>query len=216
VQGTGTPTVAAVVSSTGTLPASETTGALVVGDVVFGVLAIEGNVALTFDTDTLNGNWSTAQNTVANTGTGNTSVRAASQWKEVSGTGAQTWDVSAASQDRASGTVVVREAAAAVTGTADGTWGAWSATVAGLRTVLGVAAGVWGAWTATATEPPTILCPPLTVATIDDGQTGVATIDNGTALATPIDNGAAGVATIDDGTTTVATIDDGQTAVEVC
>jgi hypothetical protein len=109
VQGTGTLTVAATGSSTGTMPVAETTGTLAVGDAVFGVLAIENrNGTITYDSDTLNGNWSTAVDTLGDGGTAGSSMRAVSQWKIVTGTGAQTWNVALASQDRASGTVVVR------------------------------------------------------------------------------------------------------------
>lgn len=63
-------------------------------DVIFGAIAIEGNDTITGDSDTSNGTWSTQYTQVANTGTVLTSVRIATQYKAVTSTSSQTYNVS--------------------------------------------------------------------------------------------------------------------------
>jgi hypothetical protein len=61
------------------------------GDTIFGGAAIETNLAITGDSDTTNGNWSSIITMVANTGTGNSSQSCSSQFKTVNATGNQDW-----------------------------------------------------------------------------------------------------------------------------
>lgn len=68
-------------------------------DAIIFALAREGNSAVTGDSDTTNGSWSTLVSITADTGTALTSSQISTQYKVVSGTGNQTWDVTASSSD---------------------------------------------------------------------------------------------------------------------
>lgn len=68
------------------------TASITIDNVVIGCLAHESNGTVTGDADTTNGNWSTQQTAVANTGTSATSIRASTQWKVVTATGNQTFN----------------------------------------------------------------------------------------------------------------------------
>lgn len=60
------------------------------GNTIFGAAAIETNAAVTGDSDTTNGNWSSVLTRLANIGTF-TSMTGSSQYKTVSATGNQSW-----------------------------------------------------------------------------------------------------------------------------
>jgi hypothetical protein len=75
---------------------SRTTGASVpAGDISFGGCAIEGNIALTADTDTSGGvAWSSAYEATANTGTDTSSMKVSSQYKIPTSSVSQIYNVS--------------------------------------------------------------------------------------------------------------------------
>jgi hypothetical protein len=87
-----------------------TTGTVNAGDLVAGWAATESNaVALTADTDTLGGPWSTivALNNAAG-GTGSTRVQVGGQWKIPTTADAQVWGTGGASADAVGGVVVLK------------------------------------------------------------------------------------------------------------
>lgn len=67
------------------------------GDTIFGGVACETNAAITADSDTTNGSWSTAYTNTADTGSAGTSMAVSAQWKTVSSTGNQTYNTSTGS-----------------------------------------------------------------------------------------------------------------------
>jgi hypothetical protein len=71
-----------------------TTTSIANGDTVIGATSIEGLAAITADSDTSNGNWSAQYTAVADTGSGGTSQRIASQHKTVTATATQTYNTS--------------------------------------------------------------------------------------------------------------------------
>jgi hypothetical protein len=100
-----------VSSSAATTPSVSATPSAA-GDVCFGLLCVENTVAITSDTDTLNGTWSTAQNQTV--GTGVAGVTAFSQYKVVSATGIQTFNpVISTASDSVTISMVITEVAAA-------------------------------------------------------------------------------------------------------
>lgn len=89
----------AAVSATGTATAASagaTAAGLVAGDIVFGMTANETRGTITGDSDTTNGSWA-AQTTVrsATSGSDATCVSVVGQYKVVTATGAQTYNVTA-------------------------------------------------------------------------------------------------------------------------
>lgn len=79
------------------------------GDCIIGAHSYESNAAVTGDSDTTNGSWSSAHQTVADTGIASGSMRCFSQAKVVNATGAQTWNVTHASGDRSISILTFRE-----------------------------------------------------------------------------------------------------------
>lgn len=88
-------------SSTPSVTLSTVNATLAANDMVFGFFAVESNVTPTaYDTDTVNGTWSTGVTTSSATGgTANTRVQVVSQWKQVTATGAQTYNITANNTD---------------------------------------------------------------------------------------------------------------------
>jgi len=79
------------------------------GDMIFAGSAVEASATVTGDSDTTNGNWSTAYQAVANTGTSGTSMTMTAQHKTVSATGNQTWaTTTSGSQDWAANYLILR------------------------------------------------------------------------------------------------------------
>lgn len=73
-----------------------TTSSITNGHTVMGFVGIETSEAVTADSDTTNGSWSTQYSNAASTGTNTTSIRIASQQKTVTATATQTYNVSVA------------------------------------------------------------------------------------------------------------------------
>ena len=81
------------------------------GDIVFGAAAIETDDAVTGDSDTTNGNWSAILTRLADNGTDGVTMSCASQYKQTTGTGDQTWTcTTAAGRDSAASYIVIRSA----------------------------------------------------------------------------------------------------------
>lgn len=77
------------------------------GYTIFGATALEQSTAATADSDTTNGNWSTAYTAAASTGTNSTSQAITSQQKLVTATGNQTYNTSSGStRDWAVNTII--------------------------------------------------------------------------------------------------------------
>jgi hypothetical protein len=80
--------------------ASITATSVTSGDTIFGAMSAETDDAITTDSDTTNGNWSTAQTDLQDDGTDANTLRIHSQWKTVNATGDQTYNLGiAAAQD---------------------------------------------------------------------------------------------------------------------
>jgi hypothetical protein len=72
------------------------------GDTIFGAMAAETDDTITTDSDTTNGNWSTAFTALQDDGADGAAMTIHSQWKTVSGTGNQTYNLGiAGAQDYA-------------------------------------------------------------------------------------------------------------------
>lgn len=85
-----------------------TTTSITNGNLVFGAVANEGNATITEDSDTSNGSW-VPQQTI-NNGTGLTGMQISSQYKIVTGTATQTYNVTlSASGDWAIGWIEINE-----------------------------------------------------------------------------------------------------------
>jgi hypothetical protein len=79
-------------STTGS-PSVTTAGtALVAGDLVIGIVGTENSAIATGDSDTLNGSWSAINGIATTGGSANTNTSIAMQYKEVTATGAQTFN----------------------------------------------------------------------------------------------------------------------------
>jgi hypothetical protein len=88
---------------------SVTTSSLTAGDTVFGHCAIETNAAVTTpDADVSNGSWSAHNTAVADTTVLLTSVRSSSQYKTVTGTATQVYNLGITSADTMIGWVSIR------------------------------------------------------------------------------------------------------------
>jgi hypothetical protein len=86
---------------------THTTGSITSGDIVIAALGIEASAAITADTDTSNGTWSSAQ---AATGGATTSAQQIhTQYKVVTGTATQTYNVTIGANDWALSCVVLTE-----------------------------------------------------------------------------------------------------------
>lgn len=82
-------------STTAGTTATVTTGSLAVDELVFGFGAVERSAAPTGDSDTTNGSWSSlVSGRGGNSGTSTSNQYAFLQWKQVTGTGAQAYNVS--------------------------------------------------------------------------------------------------------------------------
>ena len=87
-------------NSGSTSPASDgtsrsyTTASISANDAVFMIAGIETNESVTADTDTLRGSWSSAYSATADTGTLATSMQVVTQYKTVTSSGTQTWNLS--------------------------------------------------------------------------------------------------------------------------
>jgi hypothetical protein len=79
-------------SGVGTSPLV-TTSSITVNHVLIGFAGAETNEAITADSDSTNGSWSTQQTVTANTGTVATSIRISSQQKTITTTGTQTYNL---------------------------------------------------------------------------------------------------------------------------
>jgi hypothetical protein len=99
----------AVGGAAATANATVTTASLSSGDVVIGGLAIENNAATTADSDVSNGSWSTAQTATANGGSQALSMHVTTQYKVVTGTGTQTYNLTSAAFDRCIAACTYRE-----------------------------------------------------------------------------------------------------------
>jgi hypothetical protein len=88
------------ISSGATAPVSDSTSlsrstvTIPANDTVFMVAGIETNESVTADTDTLRGSWSSAYSATADTGTLATSMQVVTQYKTVTSSGTQTWNLS--------------------------------------------------------------------------------------------------------------------------
>lgn len=103
-------------SGSGTASSIVTTS-ITSGDTVVGAIALESDAAITGDSDTSNGSWSTIYGNT--TGSGNAGMQLRSQYKTVSATATQTYNNSwTGANDYASTYVVVRSAASGVSGSA--------------------------------------------------------------------------------------------------
>lgn len=123
--GSSSPVSAATSSSRSTVTISA-------NDAVFMVAGIETNESVTTDTDTLRGSWSSAYSATADTGTLATSMQVVTQYKTVTSSGTQAWDLSwATSTDYCAAYATITEVAAlsTVTKTATGS-GTGTATAA--------------------------------------------------------------------------------------
>lgn len=100
----------ATASGSSTTP-TITSGSITNGNLIFGAIAIENTSAITAeDSDTTNGSWVTQQ--TINAGTGTTGMQVASQYKIVTGTGTQTYNLTISpSSDWAIGWIEVQETA---------------------------------------------------------------------------------------------------------
>lgn len=78
---------------------SITTGTITSGNVVFGAVGRENDTAMTADSDTTNGSWSTAQLTNTTGGSVDTNQSVISQAKVVTATATQTYNVSGGVQE---------------------------------------------------------------------------------------------------------------------
>jgi len=85
-------TVATGTSTTGSPSVASTGTALVAGDLVIGSVSFENNAQMTQDADTLNGAWPPIIGTFTTGGAAATNVGTASQFKNVTATGAQTFN----------------------------------------------------------------------------------------------------------------------------
>jgi uncharacterized delta-60 repeat protein len=75
-------------------------GSALTGDLVLGAAAIESRGSITFDSDTVNGNWSAGHNTISGGGGADASkVQIVDQYKIVTGDGAQTFNLTNANTD---------------------------------------------------------------------------------------------------------------------
>ena len=84
---------AAVLASGASTTSTVTSGSATAGDLVVGLNAVESRGAVTFDSDTTNGSWSTGVVKLSSTsGTDSASVEANGQYKIVTATGAQTFN----------------------------------------------------------------------------------------------------------------------------
>lgn len=110
---------------TGTSFSSLTTVSVTNGDTVFCFIAAETNAGYTGDADTTNGSWSSIMTATANTGTVATSMKGALQYKTVTGTATQTWNMTGAAVDFAATHMILRAAVtpAVFTGTSVVTFG---------------------------------------------------------------------------------------------
>ena len=90
-------------------------GTVTSGDVGFAAYFSENVAAVTADSDTTNGSWSTQQ--TATIGATTSGVRIASQAKVTTGTGAQSYDVTVASQDRTGAWITLDEVPITVSAT---------------------------------------------------------------------------------------------------
>ena len=87
-------------NSSATSPSSDSTSlsrstvTIPANDAVFMVAGIETNESVTADTDTLRGSWSSAYSATADTGTLATSMQVVTQYKTVTSSGTQTWNLS--------------------------------------------------------------------------------------------------------------------------
>lgn len=91
---------------TSTTP-SNTSSSATTGDIVFGCMGAQGNAAITADSDTTNGNWSTQQ--TSGVGVTTAGMEIASQNKVVTGTGTQTYNLTITSAVWSTFTRVFRE-----------------------------------------------------------------------------------------------------------
>lgn len=71
---------------------SITASAVTNGYTIFAGMAVETNAAVTADTDTTNGSWSSQYTDMGNTGTSSASMRVCGQYKTVTATGDQTFN----------------------------------------------------------------------------------------------------------------------------
>lgn len=79
------------------------------GDTIFGAAAIEARDAITGDSDTTNGSWSSILSRLADTGATATSMTCSSQYKTVSSTGNQSWAcTTGANRDSARSYLILR------------------------------------------------------------------------------------------------------------
>ena len=77
-------------STTNTITAT----AVPINYTIFGCTAVENTIVpATPDSDTVNGSWSTQQGTASSSGTANSSMAVAAQWKTVTATGDQTYNL---------------------------------------------------------------------------------------------------------------------------
>ena len=88
-----------------------TTASVTAGNIVIGATCAETSTTPTADSDTSNGNWSTAQVGLANSGSGVTSAIVTSQYKVVTGTATQTYNTTLIALDNAISIITLTEVA---------------------------------------------------------------------------------------------------------
>lgn len=79
------------------------------GQLVHGGYGAETNNTLIGDADSTDGTWATAKTQVSNSGTASTSVSQIAQYKIVTGTALQTWNITNSGGDHAAGIMVLDE-----------------------------------------------------------------------------------------------------------
>ena len=125
-----------------------TSGSVTSGDLVLAATAVEHNTAVTYDTDTANGTWSTAYNLVnAAGGTANTRVQITGQHKVTTGTATQAYNNTIATGDWVAMILALEPATAAVAQT-------WTAS-----TATATAVGASGTWSVAGTFDPLTAIP---------------------------------------------------------
>lgn len=98
------------ISTSGTTTATTSTSEAIAAEtMIVGCFAVEGGgaAAITADSDTTNGSWSSAQYADGGSGTGN--ISAFSQYKIVTASGSQTYNVGTPNSDRVIGHIVLME-----------------------------------------------------------------------------------------------------------
>ena len=114
------------------------------GDIIFGAASIETDDAVTGDSDTTNGSWSTVITRLADGGTDANAMCVSSQYKTVSATGNQSWAcTTATARDSVRSYIILRSATAGKVLTADGGTYSVTGTAAALRRKISATGGTY-------------------------------------------------------------------------